>query len=76
MRTEPTIPPRHRPYIPAGCDQQGRIPTVIPTVTAELYDDEQAEALAAPRIEDDLRFIASTLVAFGSALALAWWAFS
>ena len=72
MRTEPTIPPRHRPYIPAGCDQQGR----IPTVTDELYDDEQAEALAAPRIEDDLRFIASTLVAFGSALALAWWAFS
>jgi hypothetical protein len=58
--------------MPEGCDQQGR----IPTVTAELYDDEQAEALAAPRIEDDLRCMAATLVAFGSALVLAWWAFS
>ena len=71
MMTEPTIPPRHRPYIPAGCDQQGR----IPTVTTELYDDEQAEALAHSRLADDVRFMAATLVAFGVALAIVAWVF-
>ena len=62
-----------KPYIPLGCDQQGRLPRPEPTVTRPPVTDDEKEIDALPgAVYDEIVFMASVLAAFLSFCALVY----